>query len=249
MAQFTEPSDLTSENGDVKQLSGMLVPREAEIASYTALGAPMLPPVWQDQQASGMSLTKLAHSFRRRWLLALFIGLLLGIPAALATWVIFPKQYEVTAMLRFRNVEEFVGLDDGRVDVKQFRETQLHIIRGPGILTAAIRDPKISNLPLIKGESEPIYFLQRSLDVFTPRDSDLIMIRMKGEDDHQMVEIVRAITEKYIAHANDVAKTDRNKKIEIIDREFKKTETELVRKAPGLCEPVIANRFRGQQTG
>jgi hypothetical protein len=53
---------------------------------------------------------------------------------------------------------------------------------------------------------------------------------MKGEDDHQMVEIVRAITDKYIAHANDVAKTDRNKKIEIIDRRVKQTESDLVQR-------------------
>src|SRR5688572_3656523 len=106
------------------------------------IAAPMMSPVWQDQSASGMSVTKILHSFRRRWLLAIFMGLLLGIPAALATWLIFPKQFEVQAMLQFRSIEKLQG--DSYVNLeaeRQWRETQLHLIRSQMLLTATLREP------------------------------------------------------------------------------------------------------------
>ncbi|MEX2141400.1 MAG: polysaccharide biosynthesis tyrosine autokinase [Pirellulales bacterium] len=233
MSQFSDSPNLATDNGDGKHLGGALITREPDLVNYTAVGAPMMAPVWQEQSASGLNLTKLMHSFRRRWMLAVFMGLLLGGPAALATWLIFPKQFEVQAMLQFRNVEDFLG-DKGPIDTeknKRWRETQLHLIRSPLLLTRTLGEPKVANLSLIRKEGdEPIYFLQKSISVYSPKDSDLVLIRMTGEEPREMVEIVRTLTEKYINYATDEALARRSKRIDLLQNQFNKTEDELRQK-------------------
>jgi succinoglycan biosynthesis transport protein ExoP len=229
VAQLNDSSHLATDGSDGHQLTGALVPREHDLNGYTAIGAPMLAPVWQDQAASGVSLTKMAHSFRRRWLLAMFMGLLLGIPAALATWLIFPKQFEVEAMLQFRNLER-VQDNEGYMTVeaeKQWRESQPHLIKSQMMLTRTLGEPKVANLSLIRAETEPIYFLQRSISVFSPKDSDLVFIRMVGEDAREMVEIVRTLTDKYILHATDTTGAERTRKIDRLENELKRNQKQL----------------------
>jgi capsular exopolysaccharide synthesis family protein len=236
VAQFTEHSDSVSDNGDGKLAAGTLMPREQDLTTFTTVNAPLPTTMWQEPAASGVSMTKMLHSFRRRWLLAVFMGLLLGIPAAIATWVIFPKQFEVEAMLQFQDVN--LGAD-GPWDpswVKRWRETQLQLIRSPFMLQAAIRDPKVANLSLIKNEKEPIYFLQRSLEVATPKDSDLIIIRMEGEEPRDMVEIVKALTAKYIDHAKQEARTKYAEGISILEKQESRTKTELDGKLKAYTE-------------
>jgi succinoglycan biosynthesis transport protein ExoP len=230
VAQFSDSPNLATDNGDGKHAAGTLITREPDLVNYTAIGAPMMAPVWQEQSASGVNLTKVMHSFRRRWMLALFMGLLLGGPAALATWLIFPKQFEVQAVLKFRNVDDFLG-DKGFSNIeddKRWRETQLLMMRSPLILTMTLREPKVANLSLIREEDdEPIYFLQKSISVYSPKDSDLAIIRMTEEEPKQMVEIVRTLTNKYIVWATDEALAERTKRIELLQADFNKNDNEL----------------------
>jgi capsular exopolysaccharide synthesis family protein len=229
VAQLNDSTHLAADNSDGNHVTGALVPRDQDLNGYTAIGAPMLAPVWQDQTASGLSITKMLHSFRRRWLLALFMGLLLGIPAALATWLIFPKQYEVQAMLQFRNLER-VQDDSGYLTIeqeKQWRESQLYLIRSQQLLTRTLAEPKIANLNLIRGESEPISFLQDSIHVYAPKDSDLVFIRMIGEDAREMVEIVRTLTAKYIEHATLRTGEERSRNIARLENNLKKNLDDL----------------------
>ena len=233
MSQFSDSPNLATDNGDGKHSAGALITREADLVNYTALGAPMMAPVWQEPSASGLNLTKLMHSFRRRWMLALFMGLLLGGPAALATWLILPKQFEVQAVLQFRNVDDFLG-DKGFVnheEIKHWRESQLYMMKSPLMLTATLREPKVANLSLIREEDdEPVYFLQKSISVYSPKDSDLAIIRMTEEEPKEMVEIVRTLTEKYIDYAKRDAQDRRTKKISLLDGQYDKIEEELNKK-------------------
>jgi polysaccharide biosynthesis transport protein len=232
VSQFSDSPNLATDNGDGKHMAGALITREPDLVNYTALGAPMMAPVWQEQSASGLNLTKLMHSFRRRWMLALFIGLLLGVPAALATWLILPKQFEVQAVLQFRSVDDFLG-DKGFVnheEIKQWRETQLLMMRTDMMLTRTLGDPKVANLDMIRKEDEPIYFLKKSLSVYSPKDSDLAIIRMTEEEPKAMVEIVRTLTDKYIDYAIKDAQSRRTKKISLLQSEYNKIEDDLNKK-------------------
>ena len=145
----------------------------------------------------------------------MFVGLFLGGTAALATWLLFPRQFEVEAILQFENVADYLGGDKyvNPEDIKKYRETQLYLVSSDWLLQAALRDPKVANLSLLQGEDEPIYFLRKSLNVFSPRDSNLMIIRMKEEEPRDMVTIVRAITQKYLENAVAEARDKRMKRL------------------------------------
>lgn len=241
MAQITDhPETATDSNGVApKIIPTALVPREHELAQYNGLGMPLPPPVWQEPSASGgMNLTKLFHAFRRRWLLALFVGLVLAIPAALAAWLLFPSTFKVQSLLKFDNVENYLaqtGYTD-QMRVKGFRETQLQLVESTLLLTSALREPGIADLPMLKAEQEPISFLQESLTVFSPKESDLMVIQMSGEYPEQMVKIVRAITKVYLDHAGSSARAERNRKMELLRRQVDENKEEIRRRRVSMHE-------------
>jgi capsular exopolysaccharide synthesis family protein len=104
------------------------------------------------------------------------------------------------------------------------------------MLTRTLGEPKVANLGIIRAEDEPIYFLQKSISVFSPKDSDLVFIRMVGEDAREMVEIVRTLTTKYIEHATDTTGAQRRREIEQADAQVKRNLDELYDKNAARME-------------
>src|SRR5690606_28786446 len=78
-----------------------------------------------------------------------------------------------------------------------FRRTQVAIIKTPFVLMAAVRDPAVSSLPMIKSQRDPVQFLKDELNVDFPGDSELMRISMRGSDPKQMVDLVNAVCKAY----------------------------------------------------
>ncbi len=232
MAQITDRPEIAPEV-DIRHVPGALVPREQELANYGPLAyPPMMANGWQEPAApGGMSLSRLAHSFRRRWLLALFVGLALAIPAAILTWLLFPSKYEVQSLLQFQDVEGYLSTTgySNPMRVQSYRNSQLQLAESTGVLTAVLRKPDIANLSMLKTESEPINFLQNSLSVVTPKESDLLIIRMRGEKPEEMVRVVKAVTDEYLARAAADAKEDRGKRVQVLRKRYDQNMVELTR--------------------
>jgi polysaccharide biosynthesis transport protein len=232
VSQVTDRTDAANEV-DIKHVRGALVPREQEMANYGAMTFPASANGWHEAAAApgGVSLPRLAHSFRRRWLLALFCGLAFAIPAAVLTLLLFPSKYEVQALLQFQDVEGYLSTS-GFVDpvrVQSYRNSQLQLADSTGVLTAVLRKPDIANLGIIKAENEKITFMQDSITVFTPKDSDLLIIRMKGEEPEDMVRIVKAVTQEYLDRAAADAKQDRANRVQVLRRHYEQNMSELSR--------------------
>src|SRR6185369_6367093 len=51
----------------------------------------------------------------------------------------------------------------------------------------------IAELSMIRNEREPIQFLQDELTVVSPLESEVLLIKMRGKDSHQLVKIVNAV--------------------------------------------------------
>ncbi len=120
---------------------------------------------------SGGGITSYLHAYRRRWLLATFLGLVFGVAAAVAAWLSATPAYTSTALIRIAaNNQGIVYQDDkGQTSFDLYKGTQMQLLTSDFVLIAALRDnPKVSNLDVVKQEVDPVRWLSKTLNVQAP---------------------------------------------------------------------------------
>ncbi|MDX1961716.1 MAG: polysaccharide biosynthesis tyrosine autokinase [Pirellulales bacterium] len=213
-------------------------PEPTDLAPYNPYGFPGLAADAQDASPTAMSFAKLYHAFRRQWLLASFVGLLLAIPTALGVWFMLPDSYEVSALLKCNyDVNDFIGKRQGVIDHGQrqtFRETQIAMLKHEKVFNLAkvYTHPKhvptpITSLPLLAQQSNINGYLAKMLTVVNLKGSDFIEIRMTGSDPAQVVQIVRALAESYLKYHTDEEQQAANLSISNLDAQIKAEQAQI----------------------
>jgi hypothetical protein len=114
---------------------------------------------------------------------------------------LFSSQNEVTAL--FHVSSENRGLltkEDRGPNWEIFSRTQLAYLHSYFVLQSALRDPSVSQLPLIKDQPNPVAWLNSQLDVGFYADSEAMYIKMRGSaaDKEQLRAIVNAVCDAYL---------------------------------------------------
>ena len=101
--------------------------------------APSVKPLPGDVQAR-LGDGSLWRSLRRRWVLALTVGIALGCAAATAVWILRPAKYTAFALVKI-DAERPEVLPRDRVvnDLELYRMTQTALLKSPRVLDAALR--------------------------------------------------------------------------------------------------------------
>lgn len=197
---------------------GMLIPQTYTPPAYGPGG---------DVAGGGLDLVRVMHAIRRRWMPATAIGLALATAAAIAAWLLLPRGYEATAWLRVRsNPGSFVtGYAPGEYD--QYRKTQLQLIKSPFVLNAALRRPGISNLELLRDEKDQVAWLTRNIQVAAPAESEVVQIRMRGENPREVQQVVNAVTQAYLSDVVNKERTERLAKRDMLEKKYKENMAEV----------------------
>ena len=107
----------------------------------------------QDVLKGGMDKNGLYHALRRRWLLSSCMGLLLAGTVSGLLYIFFPPSFSAKVQYKADanplNLLDRGGSPTQTKDFKIYKQTQVAYIRSPYVLTAALRDPQISQLPML----------------------------------------------------------------------------------------------------
>ncbi|HVU88672.1 MAG TPA: polysaccharide biosynthesis tyrosine autokinase [Pirellulales bacterium] len=157
------------------------------------------------------------RAFRRRWQLATGLGILAALGAMSAAWFLIPQKGQVIAYVQVMRAPETMTAKAGAADAHEFltfRQTTIETMKSKPLLTRAIRDPSISQLPIIKKQTDPVAWLQDQLGMKYPNDAELLQVTMSGEPDEipQVVKIVDAVIAAYFKEVVEKGITDRSKK-------------------------------------
>src|SRR5262249_48428836 len=109
-----------------------------------SISAMPTPGVHQELRGS-MDANPFLHGLRRRWLLALCMGLVAGGATAIALWFIFPESSSATALFQVEEKRETlfdIGRDNDQ-NYEALKKTQLALLKSNFVLTAAIRPPSV----------------------------------------------------------------------------------------------------------
>ena len=117
-----------------------------------------------------------------------------------------------------------------------YRKTQAALLRSRFVVAMALRRPGIADLKTVKEQQDPAEWLFRTLDVVTPDNSELIQVRLRGDDPAEIAKILGAVTAVYLEDLVQKDRDERRAKTDALEKKFKEVQSELRRKREQLEE-------------
>lgn len=178
------------------------------------------------------------HAMRRHWLVGIVVGIICAVVVGGITWFLLPKDYTATALIRVSMRQERLVFDSHERlflhDYDIYKNTQLQLLRSPFVLSAALRDPEISALKIVRAERDPIIWLQEELRVFFPSDAEIMQVELTEYDKVEVKELVNAVIDAYLVEIVQAEENQRRGRLTQLDRVFTDKENETRSKRAGL---------------
>ena len=207
----------------------------AEQANGNWLGPASFVPM--SQQASH-DFTVYAHALRRHWVVAVGLGVLLAALIGPAVWLTYGARYTANSYLRVATQEPVMVFPTEQVRVQTefeiYKATQQQLIKSRFVLTAALRDPSVTNLACVQAEEDPVSWLARELRVNYPGKAEIMEVALTGTDPKEVTALVRAVVDAYMDEVVDVERNQRRQQLSELDRVYTDKETEVRQKRTDL---------------
>jgi len=234
MELMSDPNTVVDEQpapATARASAGTLVIRDGRDGAIAPLQPqmwPTLPQSGDEQESGGLDYVRLVHAFRRRWLPAAAIGLLLGLLLAVPTWIFMPRGYEAVAWLRVRDKGGMLSRDRDNAEYESYKKTQLQLMKSPYVLQAALRKPGIEGLGTLQEVgADPVGWLSRGLVVSASPESEVVQVRLKGKNAEDVAKILNAVTTSFLDDVVNKERTERLGRRDALEKKFKENMSEL----------------------
>lgn len=173
------------------------------------------PPPVISAPPSGLALLK---ALRRRWKVAAILCPLFAVAIVAAIWKFMPpSKYTAVSKLLIRptNPNPILRASPGEAqNLDNFRQLQMTLIRNQRVLAAAMRDPKINQLPTIKYSSNPIQMMEDSLTFSSPGNAEVLEVKFQGFIAEDSQQILDSIIKSYLTEFINGEQNIRNMRME-----------------------------------
>ncbi len=154
------------------------------------MGAPRGPEILH----GGFNQTWLMNCLRRRWLLALCLGVLATAATAGLLLFLFPESSKVTAYLQVQSkpAEKLFGQTQrmSHQEFEIFQQTQLALLKSHFVLQSALGRSDVSQLDAVQKEKDPVQWLIDEMKVSFPGEGEILEIRYDGEEDPEELRLI-----------------------------------------------------------
>jgi polysaccharide biosynthesis transport protein len=146
-------------------------------------------------------LAEASHALRRRWLLTVSVGAVVGGIAATCAWFGTSRQYTATAIVRISTGRSTVlNVNDHGEAVATFdifKRTQRQYIRSPRILSSVLQRAEVVE-KLKGGPADPLSWLQQIITVAYPDDAEIMQVSVRTEDRDLSETLANTIVNVYL---------------------------------------------------
>jgi hypothetical protein len=105
-----------------------------------------------------------------------------------------------------------------------FRQAQVSHLKGQPVLHAALRDPKVKDLPQQPwGKVEPVAWLEEHLRVDFPEGPEVMRVGLDGDNPKALKALVNAVVDAYLKDREDELRADRLDKLKAIQTKYAET--------------------------
>lgn len=191
----------------------------------------------------------LFNAFRRRWFLAISLGLVCGGLAAAVVWVLVPAPYTAFSELWIRSKPHHILVErsESRSRFQTYKETQMRRVRDPMVLNNVLQRPEISELSLVEQRRRPVEWLERQLEVAAPA-TEFIRVSLSGEKPRELAALVNAVSEVYLNEVVGKERAQRSARLEELRRVRRQKVQELQEKREALKRIAESHRTANPQT-
>jgi capsular exopolysaccharide synthesis family protein len=173
---------------------------------------------------------KLLKALRRRWLLALCLGLLCAGGAMVATYMVLPPgKYTARVLLRVDSTPPklLFNTAERQTDYGTYQRTQQVLIKSRLVLNTALRNPKVAELAVIKTQFDPVEWLDRRVGVDFVGGSEVMRISVSGDNEQDIVTLVNAVTEAYLTEVVNKERIERMRRMDQLREQLTRLEGSL----------------------
>ena len=196
---------------------------------YSAPSRPSEPP---PETEGGGGLKPLAY-LKYRWATVVFLGAAVGGVLATAAYTLIPAKYTTYSIIRVSPQDPRIYYNEdphGRGDFASYLKTQAGMLRSHHVLNAAIRDPEIAALPMLKEQPDPVRFLEEELLIDFQDGSELIKPKLSGDDPRALTMIVNAIHSAFFREIVEAERTRKQARLKQMENAVTKMQGELEKK-------------------
>src|SRR3990172_9549923 len=168
------------------------------------------PPA-TDVLRGSMDANSFVNCVRRRWLLALCMGLVIAVTTSGVLWILFPESSSATALFNVSSKQQTLLGDQSNSQIKEFeilQRTQLAYLKSYFVIQAALRAPGMETLGVLAGEPDKVQWLIDELMPSFQQNSELLSISLTGDSKYaeelrQLVDAVSAAYPNEVVFAED----------------------------------------------
>ncbi len=215
-----------------------------------AIGTPLPAAPWVDTTESkeGFNLTGFLHSLRRRWLAGLGFGLIAAAVVGIILYMLVPIKFEAFVTIRVRrNPDEILrdAYSKRTVHPQDFeieKQTQAALLKSPFVIHAALREPGISQLPLVRDNrwfgkrKNEVAWLERELKVEYAEGSEILRMSMTEERPEELKKLLNAVTDAFMVEIVQAEAADRMVKLQKLRDSYREEMKDINRRLKKVSE-------------
>src|SRR5262249_22423443 len=198
-----------------------------------------VPPRAPDPPAEGGGGLKPLEYLRYRWATVVFLGGALAGAMAYGAYSLIPAKYTTYSIIRVAPHDPRIYYNEdpqGRGDFNSYLKTQASLLRAHFVLVAALRDPEVAALPILKAQEDPIRFLEEELQIDFSDGSELIKPKLSGDDPRAITMIVNAIHRAFFAEVVDAERRRKQARLAQIEKSVAALQLDLEKKSPAPAQ-------------
>ncbi|MGD9857901.1 MAG: hypothetical protein AB7U20_23400, partial [Planctomycetaceae bacterium] len=213
--------------------NGMLAPSQMGQPAPTLVTLqPVSMPQDDQQQQMSLRVRALLSAFRRRWFVAMFLGLTLSSLAAAGVWYAIPDTYTAYSEMLVDPSNRFLydarATGEQQVALNVYKQTRIRLAKFPFVLTAALRDPQVAQSRTVKNQPNPIQWLEQNLEISSPGEQ-FIRVSLTSSQQKDVAPIVNAVVEAFKQEVVDDGQTKTDRRTEELKTHLAVENSELDR--------------------
>jgi capsular exopolysaccharide synthesis family protein len=193
------------------------LPRRSRVAESDERRTPAMVRA----QAGGPDAVALTRALRRRWALALALGLAAAVLVGPATWFFIPgAKYTAEGTLIIQRNPPVIAnpFRADSSDPRAYQQTQLAKLRNRSVLAHALAKPEIAALPLIeelrRKKTDPEDWLAASLKAEFANYSEVLTVTLSGDHPADLAAALNAVVQSYMVLVVEAERQDRKDRLD-----------------------------------
>lgn len=201
------------------------------VTGGSTIGGSETPVETNTSSQSAPNATSLWYAFRRRWLVAIILGIIGALVAVLGVLEFIPATYSASSLVEIRQPTEIPELGEPRTDLRIFRDNQAGIILSDPVLRAALARKELKDIPELREEIgtslNSVTWLSKAIKVDFNQGPSLMSITMRGDNAKMLKALVNAVTNAYLEQVETGEKERLRRAKELLNSQKKNYREDL----------------------